>query len=194
VILGEMSTASTVLLALAAGAIGSIVTAVLALGGRIARIRREIDANDRAIRNIDEHLERWVADSTIDLIRTLRRIRGELSGRGAFHSGEYAHLIGLAKEEALHWYRDQETTALSQAADIRAREGALHGLVRAWKFSGDFELRAPQAVKPVLDRWAAPATQHLSESDEPQPLESDPRTRTIKSTVEYLDEHPDALT
>lgn len=185
----------TVIVALAAGAIGSLVTALLALGARVARIGREIAGNDRAIRDIDAHLERWVADSTIDLVRTLRAVRAELAAIGALYSGEYAHRVGLAKEAALHNYRDQENTAVTQADAIRAREGTLHGLVRAWRRSaGDLELRAPGRVLPVLERWATPATQHLSPSDEPQPLESDPRKRTIESTLEYLDEHPDALT
>jgi hypothetical protein len=127
----------TVVVSLAAGAIGSVVTSLLVFGGRIARIGREIDANDRAIGNIDEHLERWVADATINLVRELGQIRAELAARGMFYSGEYQHRVSLAKERALHAYRDQENTARSQAAEIRAREGSLHGLVRAWRLAGD---------------------------------------------------------
>ncbi len=74
----------TVVVALAAGAVGSLLTAVLALSGRLMRIGREIEANNRAIRNIDRHLETWVSDATVDLVRELERSRNHLraySGR-----------------------------------------------------------------------------------------------------------------
>lgn len=123
----DVVTWETVIVALAAGAIGSLITAVIAFGARIARIGREIDANDRAMRNIDDHLERWVSDATIKLVRDLRTTRNELNKEGLFNSGEYPHRIGLVKEAALHAYRDQENTARSQAAEIRARKAAYTG-------------------------------------------------------------------
>ncbi len=184
----------TVVVAVAAGAVGSLLTAVLALSGRLLRIRREIEANNRAIRNIDRHLETWVSDATVDLVRELDRIRNQLNERGLFRSGAYGVEIGRAKERVLHAYRDQENTARAQADEIRAREGRTHGLVRAWRFrSDDLELRTPDRVLPVLERWATPPTQHLSPTDEPQPLDSDPRNRTVETTLAYLDAKPNAL-
>jgi hypothetical protein len=108
-------------------------------------------------------------------------------------SGEYGYRLGLAKESALHFYRDQERTAQAQADEIRAREGRLHGIVRAWRFNrADLDLHAPEHVLPVLDRWAAP-TKPVAPNDEPRPLESDPRNRSIESTLAMLDAKPDAL-
>lgn len=187
-------TALTVAIALAAGAIGAIITALLAFGGRLARVGAEIEANDRALRILDRNLETWVSDASIDLVRKLRSIRNDLNARGLFHSGEYGYQIALAKEAALHRYRDQERAAQAQADEIRAREGRIHGFVRAWRFKSlDIELRAPEHVLPVLDRWAAPVTQHLGPNDPPRELDSDPRDRTVTTTLAFLDQDPNAL-
>lgn len=181
-------------IAVAGGATGTVITALFAFGGRLTRIRSEIEANDRALRILDRHLETWASDASIDLIRELETIRADLSARGLMFSGAYSAAINRAKEEALQRYRDQERTAQSQADEIRAGEGALHGVVRAWRLPTlDLELRTPQRVIPILDRWAIPPTRHLPASDESQPIESDPRSRTIESTMAYLDDHADTL-
>lgn len=125
-----------------------------------------------------------MCDSTVDLIRETRALRDDLADENLLNSGEYVKQIGRAKERALHRYRDQERTAQSQADEIRAREGRLHAFVRAWRFETlDLDLQAPALVLPVLDRWAAPISRHLGETGSPMPLESDPRTRTVESTL-----------
>lgn len=191
---GDSVTWTTVVVALAAGAIGTLLTLAFGFLARMVRIGREIEANDRALRVLDRHLETWVSDATVDLVRDVRATREELNKKGLLHSGEYGRQISLLKENALHWYRDQERTAQSQADEIRAREGGVHGLVRAWRFKSlDVELKAPARVLPILDRWAEPVTRHLSPTDTPQPLESDPRHRTVERTLEFLDSRPDSL-
>jgi hypothetical protein len=111
----------------------------------------------------------------------------------AFFSGEYPTQIGRAKERALQAYRDQERRAQDRAAEIRAREGTLHAYFRIWQRLPAVQLSAPERVLPVLQRWASPATQHMSATDEPTTMESDPRFRTIEQTLAYLDERPKAL-
>jgi hypothetical protein len=192
-LLADTST-TTVLVALAAGAIGSLVTALIGLGVRAARIASEINATDRSFANLDRHLETWVADETINLIRELRRVRAKLAACGALDSGDYGYKLGLAKEAALHRYRDQERTVQSQADDISAREGALHLFVRALRGNRlRLELEAPARVLPILDRWAEPLTPPGAK-DEPKALESDPRQRTVESTLQLLEKVPKALT
>jgi hypothetical protein len=115
-----------------------------------------------------------------------------VSRRGAGPSGEHGVQIARAKERALQAYRDQERTARSQEADIGAREGRLHALVRAWK-SLDFGLTAPERVRPILDTWAAPVTRHLSENDPPLQID-DPRKRTVETTLADISGDPKALT
>jgi hypothetical protein len=191
-VLADETGSTDVWVIIAAGAVGSLITALLAFGARLMRLGAEIEANDRALRILDRHLETWVSDATIDLVRQTQRIREDLNKRGLLHSGTFGYQIALAKELALHTYRDQERTAQSQADEIRAREGRLHGLVRAWRYRAlDVDLRAPERVLPILDRWAAPVTQHNAP---PRPLDSDPRARTVQATLEYLDARPNALT
>ena len=184
---------SAVLLALGAGAIGAVLTGLVGFGVRVSRIAAEVSANDRALRVLDRHLETWVADATVDLVRNVRDLRNRLNEHNLLFSGEYGYQVGLLKEKALHWYRDQERTAQSRADDIRARETWLHSLVRARRHIAELELHAPERVLPVLDRWAAPVTGHLGPNDQPRPLDSDPRKRTIESTLAMLDADPKAL-
>jgi hypothetical protein len=87
---------------------------------------------------------------------------------------------------------DQERTARSQEAEIGAREGRLHSLVRAWT-ARPFGLTAPNRVRPILDAWAAPVTRHLSAGDPPRAID-DPRKRTVGTTLADLGSDPKALT
>jgi hypothetical protein len=144
---------TTWLVALVGGAVGSVVTWLIAYAGRVSAVKREVAANDRALRVLDDHLETWVGDDTVRLQRQLHEISEELNKRNLLWSGEHGFQIALAKEKALQSYRDQERTARSQEAEIGAREGRLHSLVRAWT-SQPFGLTAPDRVRPILDAWA----------------------------------------
>jgi hypothetical protein len=173
---------------------GSVLTWLIAYAGRIPLVRREIDANDRALGVIDGHLVTWVTDDTVRLRRHLRDISETLNKEGnLFWSSHHGQQIALAKEGALHAYRDQERTARSQQAEIGAREGRWHSIYRAWK-KRPFGLKAPERVKPVLDAWAAPVTRHLSNPAEPAVEVDDPRKRTVESTLADLGSDPKALT
>jgi hypothetical protein len=191
-----------VILALSAGAMGAVFTAVVAYGARLSRIKSEVLDNDHAIDLLDRHLETWVTDETIRLMRELSAITASMNAdpdtgeaRNPHWSGHHATQIAAAKEAALHRYRDQETTALSHADGIAASEGWPHAVVRRWQLpSRRPELSAPARLRPILDRWAAPVTRHLSYpgSGEAVPVD-DPRGRTIESTLEMLDADPKAL-
>jgi hypothetical protein len=183
---------TTWLVALAGGAVGTILTSLIAYAGRVGAVGREVAANNRALRVLDDHLETWVADDTMRLQRQLNAISEELNKRNLLWSGEHGFQIALAKEKALQSYRDQERTARSQVADIGAREGRLHSLVRAWT-SRPFGLTAPERVRPILDAWAAPVTRHLSAGDPPREID-DPRKRTVETTLADLGSDPKALT
>jgi len=198
---GDSVTTATVLVAFGAGAIGALLTASIAYSGRLLRVRREVQANERALRILDRHLETWVTDDTVRLRRQLAAITNSMVAdpetgreRNLLWSSEHGVQIVRAKEVALQTYRDQERTAESQAADIRAREGRVHGLVRAWSRGAlSPELRAPGNVAPILDYWAAPVTRHLSApTDAPLPVD-DPRARTLARTLADLKADPKAL-
>jgi hypothetical protein len=183
---------TTWLVALVGGGVGSVVAWLIAYAGRIASVKREIAADDRALRVLDDHLETWVADDTVRLRWELRAISEALNKRNLLWSGEHGFQIAQAKEKALQSYRDQERTARTHEAEIAAREGRLHNLVRAWTFH-PFGLTAPDRVRPILDAWAAPVTRHLNAGDPPREID-DPRKRTVESTLADLGDDPKALT
>jgi hypothetical protein len=70
----SVSNWETLWIALAGGAVGSILTALIAYGAKFWAARSEIAAHDRAARERDQDLESWMADRS----RVLRRF--ELSG------------------------------------------------------------------------------------------------------------------
>jgi hypothetical protein len=105
---------STWLVALAGGAIGSIMTWVIAYAGRVAAVRREVDANDRALRVIDDHLETWVADDTVRLRRELHDITEEVNKHGLLWSGEHGVQIATRRNG-----RCRRTATRSEPRELR---------------------------------------------------------------------------
>lgn len=181
----------TWLLALIAG---RVLTWLSAYAARVTMVKREVEANDRALGVIDNHLQTWVADDTVRLRRELRGITEAANEPNLLWGGHHGEQITQAKEPALQAYRDQERTARSQEAEIGARESQRHSLYRAWK-ERPFGLAAPDRVKPALDAWAAPVTRHLPDPEQEKALAiDDPRKRTIESTLTDLADDPKALT
>lgn len=172
---------------IAAGAVGSIVTVLVAIGVRVSRVGSEIRAHDRALRVEDGHLETWVADETLRLRREFVTIRNKLAARNLFHSGTHGRQIVSAKERALHAYRDQERTSLSRAAEIMAGETWLHDAWRSIRYRKLARgLTAPDRVRPALDAWAAPFVLRGFPTVEVD----DPRRRSIESTLDALEREP----
>jgi hypothetical protein len=184
---------TTWLVAIVGGAVGTILGWLLGWGGRVAAVGREVKANDRALRVEDDHLETWVADDTLRLRRELRNITETLNTSNLLYSGHHGQEIARAKERALQAYRDQERTARSLEAEIAAREGWLHSLVRAW-CTIPFGLTAPDRVKAILDEWAASVTRHRGNPAEPGVEVDDPRKRTVETTKADLANDSKALT
>jgi hypothetical protein len=169
------------LLALAAGAIGSLVTLGIQGVLRYFAARREIEAHDRRVGELDADLERWVIDDDVRLRRELRTERAALSARGAFYSGDYGYRLGLVKERALQAYRDQRERAQREAAQIYDRETWAHDRWRN-SLAG---LDASRA-RPVLDAWRLPPSKHLSPGDEP-PVVDDPTGRSLAELVASIE-------
>jgi hypothetical protein len=142
---------------------------------------------------LDNHLETWVEDDTVRLRRELETISEALNEENLYWSGTHGEQIARAKERALQRYRDQERTARSHEADIGLREGWWHSRIRDAE-NKPFGLTAPERVRPILDKWAAPVGRHLSGADELPEEIDDPRDRTIESTLHDLEGDPSALT
>ncbi len=171
------------LAALAGGAIGVLLTWL----ARLTTVGREIRAHDRAIRRLEDHLERWVCDETPRLRRELSKLRNNLSKDNIFYSGEYGDRLALAKEAALQAYRDQENVARAQAEEIIALEGPPHELLRRWKYPKlRAEIELPETIAAILAYWAKSPAKHLSEHDQPSSID-DPRQRTAERTHREID-------
>jgi hypothetical protein len=177
-LIAELSGRDTLFIALAGGAIATLIGFV----ARSLAIPAEIAANDRAVTERDEHLEQWLADEHLRLKHHLETIRNELSGRGLFHSGAYGAGLNRAKEEAIHAYRDQERQARRDVALIRDREHWPHGIWRKVTSRPARQLSVPNRADELLNAWATPPTRHLSPGDTPAVLD-DPRTRSLDDAL-----------
>jgi hypothetical protein len=171
---------STWLVALAGGAVGSLVTAALAFGGRLLAARREIDATDRFVADRDEDLASWVADRSLALERELAAKTEELNRENLFYSGAHGTALALTKERALHEYWDQERQAERDVALARERETWPHAFWRRWRRRPFPKPTAPQRAQPVLDTWRSSVTRHGN-----SPVEVvDPTRRTLGEAIQ----------
>ena len=109
--------------AVAAGAIGSLITIAVALPARLAAIPGEIGSNDRRARERDEDLGQWIADPDVALRVELHGVRARLTADGMLQSGDYGWRVWQAKEATLHQWRDQERQGKRAVFLIYDREG-----------------------------------------------------------------------
>jgi hypothetical protein len=142
---------------LAAGAIGSLITLVVAFAARLTAIPREVRSHDRRVRERDTSLASWVGDRDVWLRRELRQTRNELAKDNLLDSGEYAYQVGLTKERALHEWRDEARQAQSEVDAIYEDEGVLHSVWRRLA-SARLSLQTPANAEPVLNAWRSPPT------------------------------------
>jgi hypothetical protein len=177
---------STWLVALAGGAVGSVLTAALAFGARLLAARREIDATDRFVHERDQDLGSWVGDRTLALGRELAAKTEELNKENLFYSGAHGTALALIKERALHEYRDQERQAKRDVALARERETWLHGFWRRRRRPPFPKLTTPQRAQPVLDSWRSSVTRHGD-----SPIEVvDPTRRMLDQAIEDVQLDP----
>lgn len=168
---------------IAAGAIGSLITIVVAFAARLATVPREVAAHDRRVAEREEDLSQWVADRDVWLRRRLDAARAKLAARGMLQSGEYGFRLGLLKEAALHEYRDQQRQAERDVDLIYDAEGWLHGAWRAIRRQPRRALNAPERVEPVLAAWRAPLTRGGTTA----PID-DPTDRPLERAIDQIDE------
>jgi hypothetical protein len=97
----------TWLVALLGAFVGAAATWLFAVSDHFLRARREVADNNRAVADHDQDLASWVSARHLNLGREIGQIASDLNARGMFHSGELGHQVGLAKEKALHEYRNE---------------------------------------------------------------------------------------
>lgn len=171
---------STWLVALTGDAIGSLVTAVLAVSGRLFAARREINATDRFVQDRDEDLASWVADRSLALERELAETTEELNKENLFYSGAHGVALARLKERALHEYRDQERQAQRDLALAREREIWMHRFWRSRRGQPLPALATSAKAQPLLDAWRSSVTRHGS-----SPIEVvDPTQRGLNYAIQ----------
>jgi hypothetical protein len=177
---------SSWLIALAGGAVGSILTAALAFGARLLVARREIDATDRFVADRDDDRTSWVADRSLALERELAAKTEELNKENLFYSGAHGTALALIKERAPHEYRDQERQAERDVALARERETWLHAFWRRLRGRPFPKLTTPQRAQTVLDAWRSSVTRHGD-----SPIEVvDPTRRTLDEAIQDVQLDP----
>lgn len=180
--MARSSAVSDLVVALAGGAVGSILTAVVGQAGRARIAWAEVDLHDTEATEWNAQLLAWTDDRTLKLVREMEAVTEAHSLQGAFHSGTHAAALADAKAQALHEFRDEEWRTRIELARLRAREGAWHGFWRLLRRRPAPVLTARTEVEPFLDRWREPVTRHG-----PGPGEGvTPLDRTRRTTEEAL--------
>jgi hypothetical protein len=162
------------------GVVGGVSVALLVWLGKVPY---DVRNHDRLIRDRDEDLATWVADTKLALDRRLKQILEELSARGGLYSGERLSQRALAKEETLHLWRDQERGAKRFVAGLAAREEVAHRVWRTLRGRPFPQLETPERAAKVLDYWRSP------ESYEGSPVleVNDPTARTLDEAVREIE-------
>jgi hypothetical protein len=167
--------------AIAAGAVGSLITITVALLVRLVSVPREISSHDRRARDREHDLAQWIADRDLRLRRELEETRKALSARKMRASGEYAWSLGLVKERALHEWRDQALNAKRDIATIYDREGWLHARVR-WRKPQIVLDQTLETAMTLLDLWRTPPAHDQGRATSIMPID-DPTDRSLARSV-----------
>lgn len=177
--------ASAWLIALAAGAIGAVFTALFTVAARALAARGDVVAHDAQATQMNRQLEAWVDDRNRKLLEELSAVTNDHNARGLFNSSIHGAAAAEVKTQALHDYRDQRWRTELTLEGLGAAEAAWH---RHWRrrldVVGGLALPAADRVEPVLDRWRAPITRHGAD----MPVAPfDPTRRTLDDLLAELE-------
>jgi hypothetical protein len=129
----------TWLVAIVGGAIGSVVTALIAFSAPLVRARGEVASHDRFVVARDEDLTSWVSDRSIALGRELKAKTEELNKENLF--GSVTHGKELALLDALERSRLSSPSRCPRLDSRRLSEGYLPAPSRACRQRGDERCR-----------------------------------------------------
>lgn len=174
--------------ALAGGAVGSLLTAMLTQIGKIRLAWAEVALHDAEAEERNRQLVAWVDDETLKLVRDMAIITQEHAARGVLYSSLHGGDLADCKAGALHRYRDQEWRAQLFLSELQASEGTWHLLARMLRRRWLPKV-ARAEVEPFLERWRAPVTRHSAQgSDAARVL--DRTTRTTDDALAALPNLP----
>lgn len=109
--------------ALAGGAVGSVLTATLTQIGRIRLAWAEVALHDAEAEERNRQLVAWVDDETLKLVREMAVVTQDHNARGVLYSSLHGGDLADRKAGALHRYRDQEWRAQLFLSELQASEG-----------------------------------------------------------------------
>lgn len=181
-----MSNPDPLLVGLAGGAIGGVVTGLFAQAGRAWRAWGEVALHDVEAEERNAQLLVWVDDRTRALDGELKRRTGDANSKGVFHSGAHGLSRAMAKAQALHDYRDEEWQARLELARLRSREGGWHWIWRKLRRRPAAHLTVQERIEPFLDRWREPVTKHLSQCEGEGVVPVDRTRRTYDDALAEL--------
>ncbi|HWP32443.1 MAG TPA: hypothetical protein VNL97_01720 [Solirubrobacterales bacterium] len=146
------TTSETLLIALAGGAVGAVLTGLAWLAVRLASVPGDLRAHDYAIKVLNEDVELWVADTYQELAQELRRI----SNTQGLHIEDGSHLNArsAAKTQTLHRWRDRLHTAERDLVAVQGQERWYH---RLWRhlpgYEDELALTSAERVEPVITEF-----------------------------------------
>jgi hypothetical protein len=155
------STSETLLIALAGGAIGVLLTGLAWLLLKVASIPGDLQRHDFETRIVNEDLKLWAADEYRRVKRELTAAETRLANRGQLYTGTYGNARSAIKTAALHRWRDRLHAAERKIVAIRSREHRLHDMARKRKkYKYGLDLTAPTQVEPIINEFRQPITKH----------------------------------
>jgi hypothetical protein len=189
------SVSSQLVIALAGGAVGSVLTAVSTAVIRYGAVPAEVRHNDRQIAEIDRDLDRFAADEytrlrNVELPKLLHQGGLEkwtaASDRSITMAREWALMISWS----MQLYRDHENAQMTTYREIVASEGRLHWAYRRIhpRHKRLAELTTPERAAAFLDRW-----RKLTVASGEKVHMPDPRNRSIAHAMHLLDQEETPL-
>jgi hypothetical protein len=131
--------------------------------------RRRSRCDGQAVRTDSGLLGRGVRSAATEVIDRFFRARREVAennDKNLLYSSTHGYRLALAKEAALHDYRDKLRRVERALTARRETEGRFHRFWR-WRLGRPFpSLTVPQSAEPVLDAWREPITRHKGPAQE----------------------------
>lgn len=143
------TTSETLVIALAGGAIGAVLTGLTWIIARLASVPGDLRTHDYAAKVLNEDVELWVADTYHEVVQELRGI----SNSQGLHIEDGSHLNArsAAKTNVLHRWRDRLHTAERDLIALQGQERWYH---RLWRHlpGNDHQLALTSAekVQPII--------------------------------------------
>jgi hypothetical protein len=176
------TTSETLLIALAGGAIGAVLTGLTWLVVRLASVPGDLRAHDYAVKVLNEDVELWVADTYRELVQKLRGI----SNTQGLHieSGSHLNARSAAKTDALHRWRDRLHIAERDLVAVQSQEYWYH---RLWRhlpgYEDELALTSANRVEPVIAEFRRGVETPSGQSGEVR----DPTCFTLDDLLDEID-------